>query len=160
MKKLLLLRHAHAEQPEPGMADIDRPLSERGRVEALQAAECIAEAGLRCDALLVSPALRTRQTAIIVAAALDLTEEPRIEQSIYLGDPAALLATLRRCPADLTTLMMVGHNPVLSALAQRFKGAPSGLDLRPSGLCAITFAAETAWSALRPRLATDFELLR
>ena len=72
MKRLLLLRHAAAEPADAGTEDIDRPLSPRGRGEALEVADRIARAGLRCDALLVSPALRTRETATIVAAELDL----------------------------------------------------------------------------------------
>src|ERR1700692_1730532 len=97
---LLLLRHAEAEAPRPGQPDIDRPLSELGRTEALDAADCMAAQALRVDALLVSPALRTRETAIIVAAELDIADDLQLEAGLYLGDPAALLPPLQRCPAD------------------------------------------------------------
>jgi phosphohistidine phosphatase len=160
MKQLLLLRHAHAEEARPGLEDIDRPLSLRGRAEALDAAQCIAEAGLRCDAVLVSPAVRATETATIVGAELDLVAGLCFEPALYLGTAEALLAPLRRCPSGLETVLVVGHNPGLSAFAQRFNSVGPAIELRTAGLCAITFAHEAAWSELRPQLATVMMLLR
>ncbi len=160
MKRLLLMRHAHAEAAAVGTDDIDRHLSLRGRGEALDAADCIARAGLRCDALLVSPALRTRETATIVAAELDLPLQLTIEPELYPGDPALLLRPLSRCPAEYATVMIVGHNPGISELAQRFQHDPPPAELHTAGLCMISFPAAVRWNQLRPELATDFRLLR
>jgi phosphohistidine phosphatase len=160
MKRLLLLRHANAEPADAGTEDIDRHLSARGRSEALDAAECIARAGLRCDALLVSPALRTRETATIVAAELNLPPGLTIEPDLYTGDPAALLRPLGRCPERYATVMIVGHNPGISELAQRFKQNPPPVELRTAGLCVISFPGDTPWDQLRPKVASDFTLLR
>lgn len=160
MKRLLLLRHASAEPAGAGTEDIDRHLSPRGRDEALDAADRVTRAGLRCDALLVSPALRTRETATIVAAELDLPLPLSIEPELYPGDPAAMLRPLSRCPAQFSTVMIVGHNPGISELAQRFKRTAPPVQLHTAGLCVITFPAAAQWAELRPRLATDFALLR
>jgi phosphohistidine phosphatase len=156
---LVLLRHAEADAAESGLADIDRPLSMRGRTEALDAAECIAAAELRIDAMLVSPALRTRETAIIVAAKLDLTEDLRFESALYLGAPDELLPTVRRCGSDTQTVLMVGHNPGLSALAQQFMGGSQRIALRPAGLCRIQFE-HTSWKQVRPEVAVACTILR
>lgn len=156
---LLLLRHAEAEAAQAGLADIDRPLSVRGRVEALDAAECIAAADLRVDAMLVSPALRTRETATIVAAKLDISEELRFEPALYLGTPDELLPTVRRCAADTQTVLMVGHNPGLSALAQQFMGGSQRIELRAAGLCRIQFE-HTSWPQVRPEVAVACTILR
>lgn len=32
MRELILLRHAHAEPPAPGLDDLDRPLSLQGQI--------------------------------------------------------------------------------------------------------------------------------
>jgi phosphohistidine phosphatase len=160
MKRLLLLRHANAEPADAGTEDIDRHLSPRGRAEALNAAGRIARAGLRLDGLLVSPALRTRETATIIAAELDLPQGLTIEPELYPGDPGLLLRPLARCPAGYATVMIVGHNPGISELAQQFKHAPPPVELHTAGLCVITFPADAHWGNLRPKLATDFELLR
>jgi phosphohistidine phosphatase len=160
MKRLLLMRHAHANAADAGTEDIDRHLSARGRGEALNAAARIERAGLRLDALLVSPALRTRETATIVAAELDLPLALTIEPELYPGDPAALVRVLSRCPAGCATVMIVAHNPGISELAQQFNQAPPAVELHTAGLCVVTFPASVHWNALRPNLATDFALLR
>jgi len=160
VKQLLLLRHGHAVDAHGEMTDVDRPLSTRGRAEALDAAQCIVDARLRCDALLASPAARTRETATIVAAELDFADPIDFEPALYLGDASALLSAVRRCPDDRQTLLMIGHNPGLSELAQRFRGVLPPIELRTAGLCAVAFAAEAVWSALRPELVTVFTLLR
>ncbi len=164
MKKLLLLRHGHAVDAHGEMTDVDRPLSTRGRAEALDAAQCIADARLRCDALLASPAARTRETATIVAAELDFPDPIDFEPSLYLGDANALLTAVGRCPDDHDTLLLIAHNPGLSELAQRFRGVVRGvvppIELRTAGLCAVAFAAGAVWCALRPELVTVFTLLR
>jgi phosphohistidine phosphatase len=156
---LLLLRHAEAEEARPGVADIDRPLSELGRTEALDAADCMAAQALRVDALLVSPALRTRETAIIVAAELDIADDLQLEPALYLGELAALLPPLQRCPADAQTVLMVGHNPGLSALAQQFMGGAQRIQMRPAGLCRIDFEHQS-WRQVRPEVALAFAVLR
>jgi phosphohistidine phosphatase len=156
---LLLLRHAEANAAEPGLPDIERPLSARGRTEALDAADCIAAAQLRIDAMVVSPALRTRETAIIVAAELDIADDFRLEPALYLGTPAELLPTVRRCAADSHTVLMVGHNPGLSALAQQFMGGKQRIELRPAGLCRIQFE-HASWQQLRPEIAVACSILR
>jgi phosphohistidine phosphatase len=156
---LLLLRHAAAEAARADLADMDRPLSALGRSEALDAADCMAAAEVRIDAMLVSPALRTRETAIIVAAQLDIADAFHYEPALYLGEPDALLPPLRRCAEDAHTVLMVGHNPGLSALAQQFMGGKQRIELRPAGLCRIQFEHDS-WRQLRPEAAVAFAVLR
>jgi phosphohistidine phosphatase len=156
---LLLLRHAEAEAAQSGAPDIDRPLSVLGRTEALDAAACIASAELRVDAVLASPALRARETAIIVAAELDITDDLRFDAALYLGTPDELLPTVRRCTADAHTVLLVGHNPGLSALAQQFMGGSQRVELRPAGLCRVQFE-HTSWQQVRPELAVACTILR
>jgi len=156
---LLLLRHAEAEAARPGVDDIDRPLSERGRTEALDAADCMSAAELRVDTVLVSPALRTRETAIIVAAELDIADDLQFEPALYLGDPVQLLAPLQRCPVSAQTVLMVGHNPALSALAQQFMGGRQHIEMRPAGLCRIDFEHDS-WRQVRTETAIAFAVLR
>jgi phosphohistidine phosphatase SixA len=55
---------------------------------------------------------------------------------------------------------MVGHNPGLSELAQRFQRARRPIQLRTAGLCAIRFADGALWGELEAQLATVTTLLR
>ena len=61
MKQLILLRHAEAQSQRPGLADFDRALTDHGRTQALDAADCLHRLAVRIDALLASPALRARR---------------------------------------------------------------------------------------------------
>jgi phosphohistidine phosphatase len=158
-KRLLLLRHAHAEAPQ-GLPDIDRPLSARGRTQALDAAQAIARAKLACDAVLSSPALRARETAFIVAAQLDRADGVQFEPALYPGAPDAVLAALRHCADSISTLLIVGHNPGLSELAQGFNCGAAPIELQTAGLCEITLAARMRWRDLSARQVTAVTLLR
>jgi phosphohistidine phosphatase len=160
VKRLLLLRHAHADQPQSGLEDRERPLSARGRAEALDAALCIERAHLQCDAVLSSPALRAQETAVIVAAQLDLAAHLSFEAALYPGSPEALLGPLRRCAQQLNTVLLIGHNPALSELAQRFNDAEPRIELRTGGLCLIDFADRSRWRDPQAQPAAQVTLLR
>jgi len=160
MMRLVLLRHAAAEAARPGLPDIQRPLSPEGRAEALDAARVIIDARLRIDRLLVSPALRARETATLVAGELDRTEPEHIEPALYPGKPEEILQTLRRCASSLGTVLVIAHNPGLSELAQRFHRVEPAIELRTAGLCCIEFDQHARWARLRPELATRVTLLR
>jgi|SRR5579863_2986497 phosphohistidine phosphatase len=160
IRRLLLLRHAHAEPAGESVEDVDRPLSARGRSEALEAAECIAAGHLRCDLLLSSPALRARQTATIVAAELDFPQRPAIDADLYPGEPAAILRALGRCAERYRSVLIVAHNPGISELAQRFHGGKPAVALGTAGLCLIELPADASWQELKPRSTRRFTVLR
>ncbi len=159
MRQLLLLRHAEARPSRPELPDQDRPLSARGRTEALDAARCIAGTGLNVDAMLVSPALRTHETALIVAAELDLAVGLRLEPALYPGAAEALWPPLHRVRAQAQTVLMVGHNPGLSELARRCAGGAQSIELRTGGLCRVDFDCES-WHGARAEAATSLAVLR
>src|SRR5579872_4579334 len=122
MKQLILLRHAEAQAQRPGLADFDRSLTDRGRTEALDAADRLRRATVRIDALLASPALRDRETALIIAAQLDFNFGLRYEPVLYQGEALKLLQPLRQCSPAVATVLIVGHNPSLSLLARHMAG--------------------------------------
>jgi phosphohistidine phosphatase len=160
MKRLALLRHAKAELARADLPDADRNLSARGRIEAREAAQCLAKSGLPIDALLVSPAVRTRETAHIVITELDLNPQPQFEPALYLASPEVLWHALRRCPQSLETVLMIGHNPGLSEFARQFAPGHAHVELHTAGLCSVEFGLEAQWSTLRPEFVTAFRILR
>jgi phosphohistidine phosphatase len=159
----VILRHAKATNPE-GVADPDRPLSEQGHADAAAAGAWLARHGLRPDLVLCSPALRTRQTwhgvALGLAAASGEAEqadgaqssgsvspEVRYESVLYGASVRTLLASVRVAPPEATTLLLIGHNPGLSALSAALdpERADAG-GLRPAGIAVHTFTG--AWTDL------------
>ena len=79
MRRLLLLRHSKTERPEPGERDRDRKLTERGRLDAPIIGAYMARHRFIPDRVLVSPAIRTRETWELAAAAFAKT--PPITQT-------------------------------------------------------------------------------
>lgn len=127
MKRLVLLRHAKSAWDNPALADHDRPLNPRGRAAALAMARAVTE--LAPDLVLCSDAARTRETAtlLVEAGAID---EARIiyDAGLYLAEPDMILARLNALAGDAATVMIVGHNPGLQALATHLirSGDPAG----------------------------------
>ena len=107
--KLLLVRHATAEEARPGLTDAERALTPRGRERMNAAVPGLLAWGLQPARLLSSPLLRARQTAEIVSEAC--------------GVPVEILDTLAALPsekllADLhgDDALAVGHEPWISQL--------------------------------------------
>ena len=118
MRELILLRHAHADAAPLDGKDADRPLSERGRSEASQAAARLLALGLVPDLVLFSPALRTRETAEILRTALGLPlQRFREAGALYLAGAAILRTQIATVEPGVHRLMIIGHNPGLSELA-------------------------------------------
>jgi phosphohistidine phosphatase len=119
MKRLLLLRHGEAESAQAAASDFDRALTAHGRRQALEAAQHLQSAQYLPEAIVASPALRTRESALIVAAQLLRLQALQFDPRAYPGSPEALLQLIRTVPGESQTLLLVGHNPGLSVLARR-----------------------------------------
>lgn len=153
MKRLILLRHAKAVSKKAG-PDRDRVLAEEGRREMEFVARHVAEAGIRPDLVLVSPAARTRETW-----SLSGLEDAavRYDGSIYDAPADTLLGLVRSADRSVETLMMVGHNPGFEELAAELvqAGPEREVDavrqgLPTAALVAIEFDVED-WRGVSPR---------
>jgi phosphohistidine phosphatase len=127
MKQVILVRHAHAHGLEPGLEDFERRLDRRGRHEAETMARRAHELGIAPDHLISSPADRAIATAREFAKTLGFPL-PRIrhDDRVYLAEPEQLVAILRAAPAGARRVMLVGHNPGLSQLAEWLTGEEVG----------------------------------
>ncbi|HJV68620.1 histidine phosphatase family protein [Ideonella sp.] len=133
MKTLLLIRHAKSGKDDPTLADRDRPLNDRGLRDASRMGERLARRGVHPDLILTSPALRALSTAQLIADALGHPRTSIVaDERLYESTPPALLAIVRDTEDRHRTLMLVGHNPEISALAHRL--AP---DITEMPTCAV-----------------------
>ncbi|MDY6998950.1 MAG: histidine phosphatase family protein [Actinomycetota bacterium] len=118
LRTLLLLRHAKSDYPS-GVADHDRPLAERGIREAALVGDWIRANVDPVDAVLCSTATRTRQTLerTKIGAPVQFAER------IYESTPGTVIDEINEVArrfagsAEPATLLVVGHEPVMSALA-------------------------------------------
>jgi phosphohistidine phosphatase len=112
-RRLLLVRHAQA---AAGPVDADRSLTEPGARRAGAIGAWLAEAGLAPDRVLVSPARRAAQTWEQAAPSLEAAPRPVVDARVYDNTVEALLAAIQETPADVRTLVVVGHNPSVGEL--------------------------------------------
>ncbi|WP_427383387.1 SixA phosphatase family protein [Janibacter sp. G56] len=115
-RTLVLLRHAEAAD---GLtrADIDRPLTDRGRRQATAVGQWLHAQGLGCDLVICSTAVRARQTCEEVASAGEAEAEVLHDPRVYNATPEGLLDALREADESADVVMIVGHSPGLPALA-------------------------------------------
>ena len=115
-RTLLLLRHAKSDYP-PGVADHDRPLAPRGVREAALAGDWLRAHAPAVDAVLCSTATRTRET--LERTRIDAPVE--FVDRLYEATPGAMIDEINRVPSrfdgDVATLLVIGHEPTMSALA-------------------------------------------
>jgi len=125
MKQLLLLRHAKSSWDDPDLDDFDRPLAQRGLKAAQLIGRELAARDWLPDQVLVSSALRTRDTWRLVAA--ELPAHPRVvfAEALYEASAADILSQIRRVEPSSGCLAVVGHNPGLEDLAKQLAGPGS-----------------------------------
>jgi phosphohistidine phosphatase len=140
---LYLLRHGIAVPADaPGIqSDGDRELTGKGLKRMRKAAKGLRRLDIPFDGLLTSPVVRARQTAEIVAQALRL--ENHLEELSVLAPESSvdqLLFGLTRFQ-NRAHLLLVGHEPLLSATASFLvtgkKGQALDIGLKKGGICRI-----------------------
>jgi phosphohistidine phosphatase len=116
MRRLMLLRHAKTERPEPGGRDRDRKLTKRGRADAPVIGAYMARHRLVPDLALVSPATRALETWTLLAAAFAKTPPVVNDERIYNASPDKLMGVIAEM-REARSLLIVGHNPGIHDLA-------------------------------------------
>jgi phosphohistidine phosphatase len=149
VKRLVLFRHAKSSWKHPVAADFDRPLNERGKREAPIMAERLAARGIAPDLILTSPAKRAMKTARSIARAFDYPKsEIRRDREIYLADLETLVSIVREIEEEKETVILVGHNPGFTDLANCFTGGEIE-NVPTCGIAGIDFPADSWAKAKR-----------
>lgn len=113
---LILWRHAEAHVLREGQTDLERALTAKGERQAQRMAEWLNQRLAHSTRILVSPALRTQQTA----KALDrhFKTVPALSPE---GSATALLSTVR-WPEAAEPVLVIGHQPTLGQVAALLLG--------------------------------------
>lgn len=157
-RRIILFRHAKADWPQ--VSDHERPLADRGRMDAAVAGRKLADSGIPLDLALCSTAVRTRETWKL--AVHELPERPKTvyEERIYEASPGELIALLNETPDDTQNVVLIGHNPGIQGLADILAGSAEGdtrARMNRHGFPAAAFAVlsfEGAWKSLEPGATT------
>src|SRR5579885_1621515 len=122
--QIYLLRHGIAEAAPPGMADADRALTPEGKTKIRGLARMAAAIGVRPTLVLSSPFKRAVMTAQTAAEAFGAATEP-VTTKALLPDarPEAVWDEIRAHQPE-GSILLVGHEPLFSALGAYLLGAP------------------------------------
>jgi phosphohistidine phosphatase len=159
-RRILLLRHAKSAWDEPGLDDFDRPLAPRGRRAAAVMGVYLRDEGLVPDLVLCSAARRAAETWEI--AAHELARPPAVEHdpALYMVTGERLLKRLKKLPASVKAVLVVGHEGGVDVLARRLVGdgaAPLRKRLNekfPTAALAVVAVAINDWAALAEKSGT------
>ena len=119
-RRIILMRHAKSAWPE--VSDWDRPLAERGRLDAPRVARRFAELGWAPDHAACSSALRTRETLDLIIGALEANPAVAIHDGFYQGGVRDIRGAMAGLGDDVRTALFLGHNPGWEMAVQWFTG--------------------------------------
>ena len=145
MKKLYILRHAKSSWDQPGLADFDRPLNQRGLITAPFMGELIARKEYLPDLIISSPAKRARQTAILVKESAGAGADIRYDEKIYEASPQALRQIVLELNDEIESVMVVGHNPGMEGFIRYLTGS---LEAMPTAALAYLTLNIEKWNEL------------
>ena len=111
MKTLILVRHAKSDWSESGLADMDRPLNDRGKRDAPVMAHRLLDKKIKIDRFISSPAKRAAKTAKIIAGEYGKKKEKVIfNEKLYLAEPAAFFEVIKGVDDKDDTIAIFSHN--------------------------------------------------
>jgi phosphohistidine phosphatase len=124
-RRLILLRHAKSAWPDD-VPDHDRPLAPRGRRDAPAAGRWLRKSGYVPDRVLCSTARRARETWQLAEEKLGAHPQTDFEDRVYGASVASLLDLAGETPAEVHTLLIVGHDPAMRGLTLELAGEQPG----------------------------------
>ena len=118
MRTLCLFRHAKSTWGALGTDDIDRPLHPIGSTNAPMMGNFLKNQKIKPDLILSSNATRCLATAELIAEPLNYKKENiKVDPRLYDASVEDLLQVLEGIDNKFKTVILVGHNPGLTLLA-------------------------------------------
>jgi len=118
MKTIYLARHAQAARPDRRQSDFSRPLLKSGIESSMNVGKLLSEQGVKPALIIASNAVRANETARILARSLGYPESKiMLEPKIYHCSKDDLFDIISSLPDELTSVMLVGHNPSMTEFA-------------------------------------------
>jgi phosphohistidine phosphatase len=141
--QLYLLRHAQSADRQNGQSDKVRELTPMGIKNALLMGTYLQTQKLPVDIIVTSPSERTLATSRLVADALKLDlDKIFYEEELYEASTRTFLEVVNKLDDSYQNILCVGHNPVISYLAEYLSTGEIG-DMTPAGLAIIKFNFNT-----------------
>lgn len=136
---IYLLRHGKAHNVDPkAYPDDDRPLTDEGIQKMERAAGRMTVVAEPFDIIVSSPLKRAFQTAEIVSAAMGYKKRLTLHDALLPGSTVEKCFGLIEELAHNRSLLLVGHEPILSRFISSLLGAESVIvEMKKGALCKI-----------------------
>ena len=151
MKHFLIMRHAKSAWDDPLVADHDRPLNGRGRKAAPAMGRWVADQGLIPDAVLLSSAKRVAETWALASGEWENPPMAMGDRGLYMAWPGRVIDVLKEVDPDAKTVMLINHEPTVSALAEVLAKPPIPKECArafahypTAGVCVLEYDGEWA----------------
>jgi phosphohistidine phosphatase len=154
-----LLRHAKSSWDDPGLPDHDRPLAPRGRRAAERLSRHVAATEVVPDLILCSSATRAVQTWEGIRSGFPPDTPVEVSPELYQAAAPSVRRRLTLLPETVRSVLIIGHNPSIEALAIGLTGAGAADAIArmktkyPTGALA-TLVVDGAWAELAWESAT------
>ena len=151
--RIYLIRHGDAVPEEEAGSDRDRWLAPRGREAVRVLGRLLREHPVAPDMILSSPLPRAVQTAELLAASLDYLGTIVSLRSLEpAAQPQVAVNAIRSAG---TAVIVVSHEPAISAIGAFLLGLPAFPQFRTAQCCALehgkpTFTARADLGQIRP----------
>ena len=120
MKTLYVIRHAKSSWEDISLADINRPLNERGEHDAPYMGKRLKERRVVPDLLISSPAKRALATGEKIGAILNYSKEKiKTYRDLYHAEDENILRIIKNINDKHDTVLIFGHNPGLTDFVNR-----------------------------------------
>jgi phosphohistidine phosphatase len=156
MKTLYIVRHAKSSWDFSDIPDYERPVLDIGIERTKKIIKHLKKQETKPDLIISSHALRARDTARMIADGLSFPiEKMLIMNEIYHGDIDEIIYLITTLSNDTKKVMIVGHNPTLTTLSNRFLEEP--IDWLPtSGVVCIEFKTDKWENFMHAEKKTNF----
>ncbi|MHC1696535.1 MAG: histidine phosphatase family protein [Geobacteraceae bacterium] len=148
MKRITLVRHAKSSWKDPECADFDRPLTKRGKNDALAVGGWLRERKVQPSLIVASPAKRAFVTLKRIVTEMGLSEKMIVRDGkLYEASSDGLLVFVRGIDDIHEEVMICGHNPALTDFCNYVAGC-SFDNIPTSGVVIIDVMVDT-WRDVR-----------
>lgn len=149
MLRLTLFRHGKSSWDDPEIDDFERPLAPRGLRDVPEMGRRLDRLGHPPGLIISSPAQRALSTARAIARELAHREDRiREEPGLYLAGPQQIIAILQRAADAPDHVLLVGHNPGFTDLANMLDEAR--IDNMPTAAMLIVEFDAARWADIVP----------
>ncbi|MAT13993.1 MAG: phosphohistidine phosphatase [Planctomyces sp.] len=154
MKTLLLMRHAKSSWDNPEDTDIERPLNERGKRQALVMGEHLAAEDLVPDIIVASSAKRAKKTAERVIKAMQWDGPLEVNPDLYFSSVVTYIDVLNEQLDKHNRVLLIGHNPIIEDFLNTFTN--EWREVKTSAIAHLEFDINS-WQDLSPDTAAELK---